>query len=154
MPSAWIFAVLMAQAAPVAMPAAPPIVMAPTPAPSQTGGGVQVSAREIAQNRAMSEFQQMRLHADPDPRLLALLQQKRLLEESLPAIAHRQPFDATALKRAYGDLARVIGEANARNAELLVEQLAALSPEKRALVIERIPYLAAPISQAPPPPSK
>ena len=83
--------------------------------------------------------------------MLAALEDKRRLEEALPAIAHRQPFDAVAVGKAYGDLARAIGRANARRAELVVEQIAALPPDERALVIDRIPYLARPIVQTPPP---
>ena len=155
MPSALAIAIVVAQATSTAMPPTPPITTIPTLPRSQKSDGVQMSEREIAQNKALFKFQQMRIEADPDARLLALLGKKQILEDSLPAIAHRQPFDAVALKLAYSSLAHVIGEMNVRNAELVIEQLATLSPEDRALVFERIPYLAAPGRQAPPlPPSK
>ena len=150
----WTFPFVIAQSLSIATSEVPATTIMSTPLPSQrTDDATQWSKREEAQNRAFFKFREARMRADPDARLLALLEKKRQLEMSLPAIAHRQPFDALALKSAYGDLARVIGEMNARNAELVVEQLATLSPEERGLVIERIPYLATPIVAMPPPPS-
>lgn len=131
------------------------IFIAPTPTapapPQNPYAAQQRSEREIAANKVMYDLQQAVYASDPDAELLAAIAEKRRLEEALPAIAHRQPFDVASLKKAYGDLARAIGRENARRSELVIEQLAKLAPDKRALAIERIPYLATPMIAPPPP---
>ncbi len=119
------------------------------PSPPRVDSGQPVPL-EVRQNKAVYDLQQAIYARGPDGEILAATAEVKRLEDALPGIAHRQPFDAAALRKAYGDLARAIGRANARRSEIVIEELAKMPADQRALAIERIPYLATPLIATPP----
>ena len=133
-------------------------VAAPAMAASSSHQGSFVGVRKgdpgFRQMQVFNAFQEAWMRADPDPKILMLTARKERLQESLPGIAHRQPFDAALLNRDYTDYVRTIGDINVRNAELLVQRLAALPAEDRVLVIDRLPYLATVPVPSPPKPQR